>query len=184
MEDLNTFKNGMETYTGKLFNYGNPTKDMLDLVDIAHALAHTCRYGGHTKFHYSVAQHSVLVSMIACSEGMDINHQRWGLLHDASEAYLGDVPRSLKILPAMLGYRTMEHDLMTLVSQRYGLKGMEPAAIKRIDTQILGDEQKALYDTKSDWELPYPPYGVTIAEKSPEEAREAFMFRAGELGLA
>src|SRR4051812_30250690 len=78
--------NWMQTFTGRQFWPVDPRADEIAIEDIARALAMTCRFGGHVRFHYSVAQHSFLVSLVCSPE-----HALWGLLHDASEAYLGDV---------------------------------------------------------------------------------------------
>lgn len=87
-----TGKDGtFNTFTGRCVSLYDPTPDMISLVDIAHALSHVCRFGGHTREFYSVAQHSCLVSYLAPAE--------WrlaALMHDATEAYLGDVIRPLK----------------------------------------------------------------------------------------
>ena len=76
----------------------NPEPATIDLSDIAHALAHTCRYGGHCKRFYSVAEHAVLVSRRLEEQGASNRRLRAGLHHDDSEAYLGDIPRPMKPL--------------------------------------------------------------------------------------
>lgn len=89
-----------------------------DIETIAHALSHLCRFGGHTTEFYSVAQHSVLVSR-ACARDLAL----WGLLHDAAEAYLGDVVRPLKLSEAMAGYRQIEAAMLTEIADVYDLPG-------------------------------------------------------------
>jgi len=74
------------TYTGKRFHYLDPQPEEIDIVDIAHALSLTCRFGGHCKEFYSVAEHSIRVAEIVPKE-----FQLLALLHDAGEAYTGDV---------------------------------------------------------------------------------------------
>ena len=79
------------TYSGKKFYHLAPSAEMVDIVDIAHALSLTCRWTGHTRYHYSVAQHSWYFSYLVPKE-----FALSALLHDASEAYLGDMNRPLK----------------------------------------------------------------------------------------
>src|SRR6267378_1608096 len=87
----NAAKAWIVTYSGLQFYHLAPTPEMVCIEDIAHALSQTCRWTGHTKFHYSVAQHSIYCSFLVPAE-----HALAALLHDASEAYLGDMNRPLK----------------------------------------------------------------------------------------
>ena len=84
------------TYSGKVFDPVNPIAADIRIEDIAHALAHQCRFSGHTIEHYSVAEHSVRVSGLLEDRGYPYRVQMWGLLHDASEAYLIDLPAPVK----------------------------------------------------------------------------------------
>ena len=81
----------LPTCSGRRVHIANPLPDEIDIEDIAHGLSHTCRFAGHVPLYYSVAQHSLLVS-----ELLDERTAMWGLLHDASEAYLHDLTRPLK----------------------------------------------------------------------------------------
>lgn len=87
----------VETVSGRYVDLARPTAAMIELVDVAHGLSMTCRYGGHCARFYSVAEHAVLVAEKLEREG----HPEFalaGLHHDDAEAYLGDVPRPLKLL--------------------------------------------------------------------------------------
>jgi hypothetical protein len=79
------------TYTGRRFHFLDPKIDEISIEDIAHALSNVCRFTGHTKRFYSVAEHSCLVSAL-CDNRLE------GLLHDASEAYMSDLSSPLKML--------------------------------------------------------------------------------------
>jgi len=89
------------TASGKRFWPLDPRPEDICIEDIAHALSHICRFGGHVREPYSVAQHSVIVSMIVKPE-----NALYGLLHDAAEAYAGDMVRPLK--RGMPAYRSIE----------------------------------------------------------------------------
>jgi len=129
----------IQTYTGKQFFPLEPRYEDIDIRDIAHALANLCRYGGHVETFYSVAQHCVLVSRVVPPE-----LALMGLLHDASEAYLIDVPRPIKHSVGMEGYRAAEKTLQAAIYRKYGLDPDEPAAIKTADNQLLRTEQRDL----------------------------------------
>src|ERR1017187_2988058 len=110
--------------------------------DIAHALAHRCRFGGHASKFYSVAEHSVHVSQLYLPE-----HALWGLLHDASEAYLVDLPRPLKLLPEFAPYREAECQLQRAVAVRFGLPPYQPASVTEADDTMLWIEAHSLLDS-------------------------------------
>ena len=135
--DLRTDNAWIQTYTGKPFWPLNPRIEDLDIEDIAHALSMQCRYSGHVKYFYSVAEHSIHISRAVSPE-----NALWGLLHDASEAYLVDVPRPIK--PHLPQYREAESVLMACIAQRYGLRWPEPTEVKAMDTRILFNEREAL----------------------------------------
>ncbi|SIQ38049.1 hypothetical protein [Aquipseudomonas alcaligenes] len=86
------------TISARKFDLLNPTAAMVRTSDIVHALSLVCRFTGHCAYHYSVAQHSLLVASILEREGCSPEEQLVGLLHDASEAYVNDLTRPLKLL--------------------------------------------------------------------------------------
>lgn len=86
----------METFSGRFFDYEFPAPEQISIEDIAHALSHICRFGGHTRTFYSVAEHSVLVSRLL-EQSSAARYQLAALLHDGHEAYLGDLPTPLKV---------------------------------------------------------------------------------------
>ena len=140
-----------QTATGKQFWPLDPHPDEVCIEDIAHHLANQCRFAGACRAFYSVAQHSVLVSCAVPSED-----QKWGLLHDAAEAYLQDLIRPIKAASA-LGeeYRKIEDLVLRAVCEQFGLPVEEPLAdVARAHEGLeafgLGDVGLALVEAPQD----------------------------------
>ncbi len=128
----------MRTYTGSRVHILRPRPEEIHIIDIAHALSNTCRFCGHVPKFYSVAQHSLLVA-----EAVPDTFRLWGLLHDASEAYLHDLTRPLKRnLPA---YAEIEGRMMDAICIRFGLPLTMPAQVKEADNAVLATEFRDLY---------------------------------------
>src|SRR4051794_18390687 len=108
--------------SGLLFDLANPSASQVRIEDVAHGLAHTCRYAGQSKYFYSVAEHSVLVSHV-------ISHSNLAaLLHDAAEAFVGDMTRPLKqLLPQ---YKIVEKRIEQVIFDRFGVEWPPPAEVK------------------------------------------------------
>jgi hypothetical protein len=161
----------MQTYTGRKFWSMDPRADEVFIEDIAHSLAMQSRYAGHCVRFYSVAEHCVLMARKLRWEGVDV--ALWALMHDASEAYLVDVPRPVK--PFLTGYKAAEAKVMAAVCDRYGLPHEMPAAVHEADDRIIGDELVNL--VPMDWHASYAgkKLGVTLKYWSPEKAEEEFM---------
>lgn len=161
----------MQTFSGKQFWPMDPHVDDIDIRDIAHSLSMQCRYNGHSLRYYSVAEHSVYVSRYV-SGHLALE----GLLHDAAEAYLCDIPRPLK--PHLTNYRETEERLERVIATHFGLKYPFHPDIKRVDSAILGDEKEALMSTEPEpWYLPYEALGVKIEGWMPQEAEKRFLER-------
>jgi hypothetical protein len=160
----------MQTYTGRKFWPMDPRADEVFIEDIAHSLSLQCRYAGHCHRFYSVAEHSVLIARHLRWEGVDV--ALWALLHDASEAYLVDVPRPVK--PYLGGYREAEAKVMAVVSARFDLANEMPAVVHEADNRIIADELANLapMDWHAEWDN---PLGVTLRYWSPAKAEEEFM---------
>lgn len=166
----------MQTYRGQMFWPMDPHPDEVDIVDIAHALSNACRYAGHVREFYSVAEHCVLMSRAMTT----LNDRRWALLHDATEAYLVDVPRPVK--PHLAGYREAEAALMAVIAKRFRLIGEMPETVKRADNGILQDERnQAMSPSEHVWAFDAPPLGVTLRFWRPEEAEREFLIAFSEL---
>ncbi len=165
----------IQTFTGRKFHPLDPRAEDLEIVDVAHALSHQCRYAGHCRYFYSVAQHSLLVS-----EHVPAEHALWGLLHDATEAYLVDLPKPLK--QAMPIYGEIEKRLMAVICERWGLPPDEPDAVKLVDRRILADEAKKLLGpVPADWGHTDPPLGIDIVPMTSIEAKWRFLERFEDL---
>lgn len=138
-------KHWIQTHTGRKFDPFTAGPSDIDPRDIARALSHVCRYGGHVDRFYSVAEHSVLLAREVYRRGGTLDQVRWALMHDATEAYLGDVCRPLKHRPEWAFYRQIEADLMArAIAPRFRLVGAEPEIVRQLDTEILGTEARAL----------------------------------------
>ena len=183
----------IQTVTGRAFPILDPRPEDIDIRDIAHALSMLCRFGGHTREFYSVAQHSVLVSLVLERFQPD-NHvlKLGGLLHDRGEGYLLDLPRPIKRLPGFEPYRKLEHHIERVSEPRFGLVLTEAdrKAIKAADELVLRTECRDLMaPLHSAWsrEL-HPDHGATMPETiepmTPEGARFYFLKRWAELWRA
>lgn len=127
----------IRTFTGKYINPCKPNSDLICIEDIAHALSMQSRFGGHLPVFYSVAQHSVLTSAIVPSE-----HKLSALLHDASEAYLIDVPRPVK--DQLHNYKEIEHALMAVIAGKFGFDWPLHGNVKDADEDMLLHEWNSL----------------------------------------
>lgn len=136
----------MQTFSGRAVYPLALKPEDIDLADIAHALSMQCRFAGHVKWHLSVAQHAVLVSKHVRPE-----NAAWGLLHDATEAYLVDLPRPVKSI--MLDYQEAEARLELAIAARFGLAWPMPEDVKRADLEALATEYRDLLGPgEREWE--------------------------------
>lgn len=163
VENLYT-KDCIRTYTGIYMNIFEPTPEMICIEDIAHALSNQCRFGGHLHKFYSVAQHCVLTS-----RNIYGGYKLEALLHDASEAYLLDVPRPIK--HKLTNYQEIEALLMKLIFEKFGLIYPLHGRVKEADEYMLQWEwnKLMLYDVLLKDTFP------KIECWSPEYAEECFL---------
>lgn len=174
----------IQTYTGIAFDLINPTPDMVSLEDIAHALSMQCRYNGHTRRFYSVAEHSVHVSSVLASAG--IEEQRQGLLHDACEAYIGDLVSPIKRLPAFSAFNDLERAIwIDAIAPRFGLSEVLSHHVKTADRRMLATEKPQVLGTEPKmWGLTDEPYeGLRLQFLSPVDAETVFLRAAAVLGV-
>ena len=198
----------IQTISGVAFDLVDSVKQEYRIEDIAHALSNLCRFNGHTREFYSVAQHSVLVSYTVELAVFDQQEQipiesrggpeaveelriagLWGLLHDASEAYLGDVTSPLKTALRktpfdVSTYDRLEAQIMSGVCLAFGLPPVQPALVREMDLRILATERRDVMraNCARDWQLRYEPLpGVSIEPCRPGPARDLFLHRFAEL---
>jgi uncharacterized protein len=163
-------------YSGAWFDFLDPESSEFDIEDIAHGLANTCRYAGQCSRFYSVAEHSLLVCEVAHDCALE------ALLHDAAEAFLGDVTRPLKqLLPE---YKRIEARVEQAIFYRFGLRHPLPPAVKTADLQVLAAEQAQIMPVGTDsWARAdrVTPAKVVVRHLAPEQARAAFLAKFHEL---
>lgn len=154
-------KDCIRTVSGRYINVFEPTPEMICIEDIAHALSMQPRFGGHLPTFYSVAQHSVLVSELVDSAKLT------ALMHDASEAYLLDVPRPIKL--RLANYKEIENGLMEVLAGIFSFAWPLPVNVKAADEEML------------QWEWDNLMLGSTLASRfkcwSPEQAKSEFIKR-------
>lgn len=167
------------TYSGKKFYPMDPRPEDIDTFDIAQSLARLCRFNGHCTTFYSVAQHCVLVSLMC-----DPKDALWGLIHDASEAYVGDIPTPIKRLPEFAFYREAEDKVQNLICDCFNLPYEKPVSVSLADKRILATEARDLTMTEGrNWTTAYDPYDIHIKPWTPEHATIKYISRLHELTL-
>lgn len=166
----------IQTYTGVKFHFLAPQPDEVRIEDIAHALSNICRFTGHTKRHLSVAEHSVHASILV-DGGLELA----GLLHDASEAYIGDVSSPLKkVLP---GFVELEHKIQAVIFRKFGLPPEIPEEIHVVDKLLVNIEARDLLGPALDgWYRGADVGNLGLREGwQPQQAEEMFLRRYRQL---
>lgn len=180
-------KDAIWTYTGRVVRPLEPSPRDIGLIDIAHSLSNLCRFTGHVREFYCVAQHSVLVSDLLWALGCDPEVCLWGLLHDAPEAYLWDLSRPVKKAEEIEGvFAPIEERLMEAISEHFQLRPSEmPEIVHEADRALGRAESLALmpdnFNMGSWGPRPSISWAVPIKPWSPREARSRFLARFEEL---
>jgi hypothetical protein len=200
--DAGADRHWIQTFTGQRFCPAAPDVEHINLEDIAHALSNLSRYCGHSSSFYSVAEHSILVAsemvkLVSGDEGKDV----WSLwdtvvpetelqmihsafLHDAPEAYVGDVTSPLKRL--CKGYRIIEKRVELAVQKRFNLKfALDIEEIGKCDIAVfLAEKVQLMGDEVAPWGVSGEPAEVGKLDCwTPHKAKEMFLRAAKCLGL-
>lgn len=183
--------NAYRTNTGRMLDLSDPEHADVSIEDVGHHLARVCRFGGAVDGYYSVASHCVYVSRALEARGHSPYVVAAGLLHDSTEAYLGDVVSGLKRM--MPEYRRLEERWEARLQAYFDVYwrgGRVGLIVKDADLRARLSEVRDLFR-----ETPYPrelllggegdrsPFEEPVVEQTPDEAEWAWLARARELGL-
>ena len=172
----------IQTRSGKKFYYLTSGFNDVEILDIAHGLAFTCRWMGQCSSFYSVAQHSVLLSLVVPKE-----IAFYALLHDASEAYLGDLCTPLKnTIEIGNGYKKMEERIQNLIEHKFNVQvPLSFDYFKSLDSGMAAAEAKVLgldlYREDEGWLAAGEPVPIRINPWTPENSKRAFIKRFHDL---
>lgn len=185
-------KNTIRLRSGRYFDLLSPQPDQFTLADIAGALAKVCRFGGQIDRFYSVAEHCLNCFELAARDGACVLVQRIALLHDAAEAFIGDVVKPLKVM--LPEYEQVEARVEAVIAAKYGLFGANHAetirawdAAKEIDRAMLIAERRAFFSpdaVKWTGEDAVRAVGLVWQGSAPGAAENAFAGVAASLGAA
>ncbi len=175
--------------SGIYFDLLDPNPEHILIEDIAAALSKICRFGGHVSQFYSVAEHSWHCADQARVDGRSVDYQRAALLHDAAEAYIGDVVNPLKML--LPEYREIEQRIERVIQARFALSRDVAVweAVKEIDRAMLIAERHALF-TRSPEDVPWTgesevrPIEREFWCQPPDKAARLFLYKANLLGVS
>jgi uncharacterized protein len=180
--------NAYRTHSGAMLDLSQPEEIVFSVADIAHHLARVCRYGGAVDEFYSVASHCVYICRELRSRGYPADVQAAGLLHDAAEAFIGDMVSGLKRM--MPEFRALERRYAATIEQQFGVHFDGNPTIKDADLRARLAEVRDLFH-----EVPYPreqllggeglrrPYETWCVVQTPDEAEWDYMAEARRLGL-
>lgn len=170
----------IQTFTGALVDPFDLHPEQILIEDIAHALGNQCRFGGHCRRFYSVAQHSCLLADLMASEATPASSQLWALLHDAAEAYLVDLPHPIKHSSELgASFRTVEREIQRVICARFGLEEEAPTSLKENDRALLAAERLALMTPGPEWQdlVGVVPARLKVDPWTPEASTQVFLQR-------
>jgi 5'-deoxynucleotidase YfbR-like HD superfamily hydrolase len=158
--------------SGGLFDFLDPHGSDFTIEDIAHGLAHVCRYAGQCRGFFSVAEHSIMVSDTVAEFAYE------ALLHDAAEAFIGDVTRPLKqLLPE---FKRIEANVEDAIIKRFGMDPRFRKAVKKADLRVLAAEQiQVMAPGCADWAIAarIEPAPIVVRHLDPPTAKREFLDR-------
>lgn len=161
----------VSTFLGNRFYPLEPRIDHVAIEDIAHGLAYQCRFNGQTREFYSVAQHSLIVSALVPTD-----LRMAALLHDAAEAYLGDMVKPLKVL--LPAFAAIEDAVTAIIAATFAVDFSDYAPIKRADLIALATEKRDLMPHSTErWSYldDIRPMSQKIVVMGPDEAKQAYL---------
>lgn len=164
------------TISGKRVDYENFSKDDVDVTDIVYALSMICRFNGHCKKFFSVAQHSLLVYQISKEQEEPPEVQLCALLHDAQEAYVGDLPTPLKVKLNI--YKIIEQRIQKEILKKFGIEGVykkNSRILKTYDEFVTNIEKVILLEGQEKIQDKYVRMFAKICDKSSELIKVQFM---------
>jgi len=173
------------THSGMEFDFADPQPDMICLEDIAFSLAQQPRFNGHTKFHYSVAQHSILVANLV-PDFLKLS----ALFHDAHEAYIGDLVQPFKefmsneVPEFSVALKWLVLKIDAAIVERFSLQNFGHSLIGAADLQALATERRDLLPASALWPAiaDVKPHAFPIIRHVEEEARFNFLNMYYDLG--
>jgi hypothetical protein len=173
-------KNEIELLDGSMFSYDDPDVSNITIEMLADVLSRICRFSGHTKHFYSVAQHAVNTSLIVAQ-----GHEKAALLHDTAEGFINDLTTPLK---AMLpGIKDIEYRIESRLSDKFGFAYPLSEEVKLADLQMLAIEKEILKPSATQWDILDGLYiehlwdVPMMQQMSPETARYVFLARWEEV---
>lgn len=173
----------IQTFRGLDFDFTDLDSTKVHIVDIAHSQSLQCRFTGHVKRHYSIAEHSVLVSKIAGRLARERGRdpmtvkliEQQGLMHDATEAYVVDLASPIKKMPALFGYNQLEADVWTIICVAQGIVREMYPEVKEADMIMLATEKAQLLGRSP---RPWMPMPVALPKRMVGRLGHFFHWRA------
>jgi len=165
--------NTILTYTGIKFDVFNPKSEDISIKDIAHGLSLKCRFNGHCKSFYSVAQHSILMSLWELP-----GSAQWRLMHDAAETYITDLPRPIK--KKFPQFEIIENNILTCIATRFNLPPYNINEIAQADQILLATEERDLMNNPN-WAIIGPAYKEQISPWPVIKDVEALFIKVAKL---